>query len=92
LTCSRWLSASLWFACSLPTNGAAAACNAQQRTLRYMKPGFPQRVSSQSGDVAFEPTAEAPRAGEVVLEIGIVLALHLAIALAITLTLTSFGI
>ena len=57
-----------------------------------MKPGFPQRVSSQSGDVAFEPTAEAPRAGEVVLEIGIVLALHLAIALAITLTLTSFGI
>ena len=35
---------------------------------------------------------EAPQAGDVVVEIGLIVALHLALALAVALTLNAFGI
>jgi hypothetical protein len=50
------------------------------------------RPETLSGGHIREPMLEGPRLGDVVFEIGVMLALHLAIAIAVVMTLRSFGI
>ncbi len=53
-----------------------------------MRPAIPQASSPPS----VEDVGATPRVGEVVSEIGLMLAIHLAVALAVVLTLTACGI
>ena len=47
----------------------------------------PGSLDTQSRPAVPQPPANAPRAGDVIFEIGVILAMHLALALVVTLLL-----
>jgi hypothetical protein len=59
-------------------------------SLRYFR--RPAEHAAHSAGRRRSPVADFPAPGEVLLEIGLMLAIHLAIALAIIVTLQAFGI
>ena len=62
------------------------------RTLWKMKRlGASPRPDGVAGGHVDEPTVGNPRAADVMVEIGVVLALHLAFAFAVIMTLRAFG-
>jgi len=56
------------------------------------KIGRTYRRETSSGGHSRGPVLEGPRFGDVVFEVGVILALHLAIAFAVVMTLKTYGI
>jgi hypothetical protein len=53
--------------------------------------GVSPRPDGVAGGHVDEPIVGVPRVGDVMIEIGVVLALHLAVAFAVIMTLRAFG-
>jgi hypothetical protein len=53
--------------------------------------GVSPRPDGVAGGHVDEPTLDSPRPVDVMVEIGVVLALHLAVAFAVIMTLRAFG-
>jgi hypothetical protein len=61
------------------------------RARRDVSAKAPVRVATAS-EALTDPRRDAPASGEVLFEIGLILALHLAFAVAVLLTLDAYGV
>jgi hypothetical protein len=87
--CFSSVAASCCSVCSSPTNASAIGCNGNVESIPSSQsaPGLRSRAG-QSAPL----DVDLPRASEVALEIGLLLAVHLALALAVAMTLAAVGI
>jgi hypothetical protein len=53
---------------------------------------FPRHATHVGAHPAARPTPDFPQPGEVLMEVGLILAAHLALALAVTWALRAFGV
>jgi hypothetical protein len=53
---------------------------------------FPRHATHVAARLAARPTPDSPQPGEVLGEVGLILAVHLALALAVTWALPVFGV